>query len=777
MDTSKARRAAFLLLLIAIAAGAGPLASAGRIDLTPPHCDDTGCAAAKPSDFTIKLPWDDATSHTIINAYGTGLHQGVCRPGSANDYHALDFDLSTGQNVRAVAGGRVVYAGWATGGWSSYGQIVIIDHQNGYQSMYAHLSVVSVSDNQWVQQKEKVGEAGGTGGWSPHLHLALYHDAHVSDPGGPYGGCSTVPERFHGAQEYEDLVTGMVLTSEGGGDSTPPDGDITSPSEGAVIGSRAVYLGGWAADNPGGSGFNHAHFTADFGSGWRQVGPDFTSSPFGFDWDLCAAGVPDGPVTLGLDIWDNAGNGAYSPRGNRHFTKSYDCSASCNPGADQIALFVDANYSGQCVVKGVGEYPNPAAIGLPNDAISSIKVGGSVQALLCRDDNYGSTCETLTGDDPNLSDNPVGNDQVSSAKVEWRACSPGADQAALYADAGYGGACVVLNVGDYPHPDGLGAVGNDNAEAVRVGSNVQAVLCQHDNYEGTCETFTGDDPDLGDNAIGRNVVSSARVQTRPPARPDLYPYAPAGYPAAVVPSSIVGTHETNTLYAGHYAYFDWHWINGGTATAEGSFHVDLWVDDVRYVHYPFSDYGAGWGSGFDDWAEVIPTAGQHTVRLVVDPDDTIAESDEGNNVWEGQFYWAPVDGWWGEYYNDEDLEGSPALVRDDSKIDFDWAYGSPGPGVNGDSFSARWTASVYFDGGSYLFIVTHDDGARLWLDGALVMDEWGSCCRDDTVEVTLSGGRHTVRMDYYEHDGAAVARLSWVRQGGPYRAFLPMARK
>jgi len=123
---------------------------------------------------------------------------------------------------------------------------------------------------------------------------------------------------------------------------------------------------------------------------------------------------------------------------------------------------------------------------------------------------------------------------------------------------------------------------------------------------------------------------------------DLRPYAPPGYPYPVVPSSIQGTHEVNTLIAGQPTYFDWHFINSGDATASGSFHVELWVDDTRYVRYPYSSYGAGWSGGFDDWMEVIPTPGWHTVRLLTDPDDTIAESDETNNTWEYEFYWIPT---------------------------------------------------------------------------------------------------------------------------------------
>ena len=186
---------------------------------------------------------------------------------------------------------------------------------------------------------------------------------------------------------------------------------------------------------------------------------------------------------------------------------------NCNPNADQMALFVDTNYGGQCVVKGIGEYANPGAIGLPNDAISSLKVGGNVQAVLCRDDNFGGGCETFTGDDPNLGDNSIGDNQVSSVKVESNpvGCNPNVDQIALFVDSNYGGQCVLKETGDYPNPSSIG-LPNDSISSIKVGGNVKGILCQHDNFEGTCETFTSDDPNLSDNSIGDNQVSSAKVQ-------------------------------------------------------------------------------------------------------------------------------------------------------------------------------------------------------------------------------------------------------------------------
>ncbi len=138
-----------------------------------------------------------------------------------------------------------------------------------------------------------------------------------------------------------------------------------------------------------------------------------------------------------------------------------------------------------------------------------------------------------------------------------------------------------------------------------------------------------------------STVVNITTPTCVPPQPDLQPYTPSGYAYPVVPSSITGTHTVNTLYAGQPTYFDWYFINNGTASATGSFYVDLWVDGARIIHYPFTSCLAGSNRGFDDWMEVINTPGWHTVRLVVDPDNTIAESDETNNEWEHQFYWTP----------------------------------------------------------------------------------------------------------------------------------------
>ena len=122
--------------------------------------------------------------------------------------------------------------------------------------------------------------------------------------------------------------------------------------------------------------------------------------------------------------------------------------------------------------------------------------------------------------------------------------------------------------------------------------------------------------------------------------------------------------------------------------------------------------------------------------------------------------------WKGEYFTNKDLSGTPLMVRDDGEgfLNFDWANGSPGSacGLGTDNFSARWTRSVHFEGGTYRFTVTSDDGVRLYVDGKEVLSEWkiqGPTTYD--VDVALSAGYHWVIMEYYENGGYAIAKLSW----------------
>ena len=132
--------------------------------------------------------------------------------------------------------------------------------------------------------------------------------------------------------------------------------------------------------------------------------------------------------------------------------------------------------------------------------------------------------------------------------------------------------------------------------------------------------------------------------------------------------------------------------------------------------------------------------------------------------------WAPVAAivnWRGEYYTNRNLSGTPALVRDDAQINFDWGNGSPAPGVIGaDLFSVRWTRNLRLDAASYRFALTVDDGARLWVNNHLLIDTWkDQSPHTYTGDIYLPGGSIPVKLEYYENTGGAVAKLSWAKTG------------
>jgi hypothetical protein len=136
-----------------------------------------------------------------------------------------------------------------------------------------------------------------------------------------------------------------------------------------------------------------------------------------------------------------------------------------------------------------------------------------------------------------------------------------------------------------------------------------------------------------------------------------------------------------------------------------------------------------------------------------------------------RFSWTPlgtITNWRGAYFNNKTLSGTPALVRDDAQVNFQWGSGSPAPGVIGsDGFSVRWTRTLNLEAGSYRFSMTVDDGGRLWVNGHLLLDAWkDQAPRTYTGVLYVPAGGVPVKMEYYENTGGATAQLSWVKTDG-----------
>jgi hypothetical protein len=114
---------------------------------------------------------------------------------------------------------------------------------------------------------------------------------------------------------------------------------------------------------------------------------------------MCSANVPDGPVSLALKIWDQQGNPALGLPGLSHFTKNYSCKPpppACKPGNNQVALFANTDYLGDCMILGIGDYPDSSNFGeIGNDNIESILIGSDVLATLYLDNIFTGRGETF----------------------------------------------------------------------------------------------------------------------------------------------------------------------------------------------------------------------------------------------------------------------------------------------------------------------------------------------------------------------------------------------
>jgi murein DD-endopeptidase MepM/ murein hydrolase activator NlpD len=93
---------------------------------------------------------------------------------------AIDIGLPEGNSVVASDTGTVTWAGWNVYG---YGNLVVINHGNGYETYYAHLSGINVFPGQVVNQGQVIGLSGNTGRSSgPHLHFEIRYFNSMLEP-------------------------------------------------------------------------------------------------------------------------------------------------------------------------------------------------------------------------------------------------------------------------------------------------------------------------------------------------------------------------------------------------------------------------------------------------------------------------------------------------------------------------------------------------------------------------------------------------------------------
>ena len=121
-----------------------------------------------------RLPWP--TEGRIIAAYGAQVHP---RFGTRTFRNGVDIEAHEGRDVAAVYGGQVIYTGWFKG----YGNLIILDHDNEYYTLYAHMAEIGVKEGDDVRQGQRIGTVGDTGSLEgPRLYFEVRFQGKPQDP-------------------------------------------------------------------------------------------------------------------------------------------------------------------------------------------------------------------------------------------------------------------------------------------------------------------------------------------------------------------------------------------------------------------------------------------------------------------------------------------------------------------------------------------------------------------------------------------------------------------
>jgi murein hydrolase activator len=124
--------------------------------------------------FRGRLPWP--TDGRVVAAFGAQKHP---RFGTQIFRSGVDIEAAEGRDVLAVYPGHVIYTGWFKG----YGNLVILDHDNEYYTLYAHVAEISVKEGDDVRSGQRIGTVGDTGSLAgPRLYFEVRYQGKPQDP-------------------------------------------------------------------------------------------------------------------------------------------------------------------------------------------------------------------------------------------------------------------------------------------------------------------------------------------------------------------------------------------------------------------------------------------------------------------------------------------------------------------------------------------------------------------------------------------------------------------
>ena len=199
------------------------------------------------------------------------------------------------------------------------------------------------------------------------------------------------------------------------------------------------------------------------------------------------------------------------------------------------------------------------------------------------------------------------------------------------------------------------------------------------------------------------------------------------------------------------------WTTTRDNIAAGVYRISVWVDDGVRVWVDDNLVIDGWQAdrARNYTADVNVVAGTHTVRV------EYFQSTGSSLIQLTIGYIDEYADWKGEYFNNPNVEGEPEFIRNDSDIDFNWNTGSPAPGVQADNYSVRWSRAAFFEQGAYRFSIDLEGGARMWLDGVLLIDDWVNAGpRTLTADSSVNRDYHDLRLDYFKSTGNGRVRFA-----------------
>lgn len=148
---------------VALSVGDTILVPDGEIEIAAPAKSKTLAKKKILNSYSYTTPQGFLTRPVLGGRRSQGLH----------GHNGIDIAATPGTPVIAAASGRVIVA--KTGGYNGgYGNMVIISHSNGVQTLYAHLRAIYITSGTVVEQGQTIGEVGNTGrSTGPHLHFEV----------------------------------------------------------------------------------------------------------------------------------------------------------------------------------------------------------------------------------------------------------------------------------------------------------------------------------------------------------------------------------------------------------------------------------------------------------------------------------------------------------------------------------------------------------------------------------------------------------------------------